>query len=124
MVDTLYFFSLQGLPVESVPLPFGNFRRLETTSLDDRTVAAYLRWAAEIDRIGTVDWQLDGTLIVQADRRVGAEHEFTLLHLGRDGTFLHEAVGTPRLLTTDGESLYFLDPASPTPDKWVISRYR
>jgi hypothetical protein len=129
VIDTVYFFDLEGRALRKVPIPFRHFRpvseRRRLPGPDDDIVAAR-EWVGTFSFICHVWWLRDGTLLVQYQDRVGLEPHWRLLGMTGEGAPLFEAVETPYLIQVDPvtEVLYFQKPQSPVPNVWTEARLR
>lgn len=122
--DTLYFFTLNGEEAGKLPLPFGSFRRITEFPEGDRPPDEFSAWLDELHLLTHIYWLEDGLFLIQYERPRGRDREWNLLGVTRTGERVFEAVNSPRLLAVNGDLWYFVDAASRTPNRWIVTRYQ
>ena len=124
--DTVYLFDLEGRNIDKVPLPSSSFRPITNMPADMASnPRAPIQWASSFDLISAIEWTADGGWIVQYQTMDEAGNfMYRLVRVRRDGSQAFEAVGTPRLLTTNAEVslLYLVHPESETENRWATAR--
>ena len=123
--DTVFTFDRAGTVTGRVRIPFSDYRPLtyppEKVNTDPRERTRWLETLVRITDVVPLD---DGTLLVQTGGQRGAENVFGLLRMTRDGKRLFELRDSPRLMAARGDTLYFVDPSSETPNRWLLARIR
>lgn len=122
--DTLFFFTADGDETDRVPVPFTAFRRMETYNPRLPPEQLQQEWLSELDLLTDVFWLDDGSLLIQYEKPRAADSEWGLLRTTRTGDRIFETTNTPRLLAVGGGRLYFIDPQSITPNRWLVARLR
>lgn len=123
--DTVFTFDRAGTVTGRVQIPFSDYRPLtyppEDVNTDPRERT---RWMETLVRVTDVIPLDDGTLLVQTGGQRGAENVFGLLRMTRDGKRIFELRDSPRLMAARGDTLYFVEPGSETPNRWLLARVR
>ena len=128
LMDTIYFFQLDGRKLGQIPIPFQHFRPLsEDVSVpgpNSSEVEGH-EWIGTFSMVSDIFWLRDGFLVQYQDRAGKVPH-WRLLRMRRDGTRVFDVVGTPMLLAVDprDETLYFAKPGSITANAWSRGRLR
>lgn len=123
LTDTLFFFTTGGKELARTPLAFRGFRRMSSYDPSD-TPERMQAWLDELHLLTDVFWLSDGSFLIQYQRPRGADNEWNLFRTNRDGDRVFDVANTPELLAVHDDLLYFLDPQSLTPDRWIIARFR
>ena len=126
LADTLYLFNAGGAALGKLPVPFQHFRPIPRNAPRGAQREKTIAWFSSFSLVSHAFWAGDGSWLVQYQDREGPEIRWRLLRMTRDGRRLFELRDTPQLLATDPASgrLYFVDPASPTPNAWSVARLR
>jgi hypothetical protein len=123
LADSVYLFTTDGRQLPSVAIPFRHFRPLRGPVPLRGSVGDYRRWGAHFSAISRVYWTDRGFLIQYYDTD-GARPQWRLLGMTREGRWLFEDMRSPELLTVSeaGSSLFFVEPSSLTPNRWLEAR--
>jgi len=126
LADTVYLFDAGGAALAKLPVPFRHFRPVPRNAPSGAQREKTIAWFSSFSLVSHAFWAGDGSFLVQYQDRDGPEIHWRLLRMARDGRPLFELRDTPQLLTTDPASgrLWFVDPASPTPNAWSVARLR
>jgi len=128
--DTVYFFTLSGRPLGTVPLPFRQFRRVgrdaPRAATDPITRA---KWLGSFDMVGDVHWLSNGDLLIPYQSVIpdkALNRTWHLLRMTRTGEPIFEVRDVPRLFAVgaQGDSLYFTNPKAEAPNQWSVARLR
>jgi hypothetical protein len=124
--DTIYLLSMDGAPLEKIPMRAANFRPLnprKPTPNSRRGIVGAREWIGSFSLISHVHW-VGNTFVVQYQDRDGPIPNWRLLGVERDGRPSFEIVDSPMLLATDDSSgiLYLVAPGSLTPNMWRSAR--
>lgn len=123
--DSLYLFHTSGRALRAIPLRLRGFqpiRELPGAAADDPVKLG--RWLEQFIFLNSVFILPDGSFLVQSEQQRGAGSTWNLLHIGPQGEHLWDLRNTPRLVAVQRGHLYFLDPASETPNQWLVARLR
>lgn len=126
--DTIYLFDEDGRALERFAFASAAFRPVRQPREDlAADPLAPIRWAGSFDVVSGLHWLPSGEFLIQyqtMDDEGG--WLYRTLHVARDGSWLGEAVDTPRLFTVepDGPTLYFENPQVGVPNEWVYGRLR
>ena len=119
--DTLYFYHTGGEFIDQTPLDLEHWSLPEEDPSGGVGSGERRKWRESLTRISDVYWLEDGTFLVQYVGHRDRELQWRLSHVTRDGEVLFDVKDTPRLLTVDGDLLYFVDAHSLTEDRWVVA---
>lgn len=125
LVDSLYLFRPTGELLGALRLPIEGFRRIR--AFEPRAIAspaAEAEWLAQHHFLEAVFPLADGSYIVQYERPAGTTSQWNLIGIWPDGRLRFDARDTPKLLAARNDSLFFVDPRSETPNRWLIARMR
>lgn len=128
-LDKLYFFRVDGAPVDSVAVPFEHFRQLQDPGR--RTLSSQEIWdySTTYSRINRVYWLDTRLILIQYWDLIQREPWTTRANLAATtpkGKLLFDVDDTPRLLTVDPETqeLFFSDPEYEVENRWKVGRLR
>lgn len=124
LLDTAFVLSESGIVVDRIHLPSRVFRPVPAKEPRERTPQARRALSAGMTRLTDVFWMPDRTIFVQIHQRVDGEDRFRLLHMTRGGRAIHELVDSPRLLAAYGDTLVFVDPLAPAPNRLTLLHVR
>lgn len=127
--DTVYLLNVdEGLLLDAIPIPSQHFRPAPPAPTEARVdPRARAEWMSSFDLISDLFWFDDGRFLIGYQSRENNVPQWNLLLMDAEGERLLEvAEAVPRLLsaTFSGDSLYFVDPRSETPDQWLVARLR
>lgn len=122
--DSVYYFTADGHPLRTVPIPFTRFRPASRRVPDNgnSNLKARIGWMSSFDMVADVHFLADGDVVVpfqNFDPDDGATRHWHLLAMTRDGRRLREIREVPRLLEVEGSSLFFVDPNAEAPNRWI-----
>ena len=128
--DSVYFYTVQGKHVRTVPLPSPSSRVIGPETPDAVRLDADARrdWMGTFDPSSHIYWLRDGTLVVMWKRLDPAEAlapAWHAVHMTTRGALLSETA-TPQFLTVDPrtDSLYFVAPSAEVPNQWIAAYLR
>lgn len=128
LADSIYIVNGKGEISEIIPLPLRSYRQLTTpypATAPPREVQA---WTESFSTFSQIFWlSSDGSFLVQFFDMAGLEPQWRLARVSRDGRVIFEVPSSPRLLAVSESAphrLYFVDPASPTPNQWAVAFLR
>lgn len=126
--DTVYVFTIDGNAVRQFPIRAELLRPVPRGGPPTGTQMERFAWLTTFDLIADVHWLSDGFAIAYQSVLPGTsfEREWHLLTVSSTGEPRVEVPRTPRLLAVDPDrgALYFVDPDSETPDRWIEARLR
>ena len=125
--DSIFFYTLQGQHIRTIPLPSPSFRVIGPETPDAVRLDATARrdWMGTFDLTSHINWLGDGTLVVMWKRLDPAEAlapSWHAVHLTPGGRLLSETA-TPQFLAFDPrtDSLYFVAPSAEVPNQWIAA---
>ena len=121
--DTLFVFGLEGQALGRVPLPIQGFPHIDSYE-PQASPPELQRWLDDLLLLVDVYWLDDGSFLVQYQRPRGADNEWNLVRTNMRGHLLLDVRNTPQLLAVADGRLYFIDPRSLTPNRWVIAEFQ
>jgi hypothetical protein len=130
-MDTLFFYSREGMLQRKIPLPSTYLRRVEADDQPPSALAPAERIAAlaRFDYVGELQITEAGHLLVEYRSLSGDEtgiewNRWHLLGVDRNGQALFEIRDGPRLLSVagPGDRVIFQDPEPGLPSNWLIAR--
>lgn len=121
--DTLYVYSGAGHLVSRIALEVSNWTVPETDPTGALGSPARAAWLEGMTTVSAA-YPVDDRILVQIGERKNGDMTWRLLCITASGQTLFDVADTPKLLTVDGDDLYFVDYHSPTPDSWVVARLR
>lgn len=121
-VVTLYQHDLAS--AVTVTIPFSEFVPVTAPPGPDAGLADRQEWLDRlIQPFDLFELGVNG-ILVQFARSHGRQLEWGLIGMSREGDKWFELRSTPRLLAADDSLYFFVDPSSPTPNRWVAMRWR
>ena len=121
--DTVYLFDRVGSDLGQVALPMIDFKRIATYD-PTATPDELDQWLETLHLLVDIWWLEDGTLLVQYQQPQDTDNEWSLLRTDLDGRRYFDLRDTLELLAAHGNLLFFVDPSSYTPNKWIVVRLR
>lgn len=122
MSDTLYAFSLgesPPRPIGKTPIPISRFRVFAPDGNVSGSVEARQRWLAQLTPIQAVHVMPHSFLILFGESR-GTENLWHWVHFARDGTPLFEVRDGGQVMTTRGDTIFFIDSREMVPNRWKL----
>ncbi len=123
LTDTLYLYTANGEGLARVPFPIQGFRQVRSP-VPAGTPADFEEWYSGLHVLVSIHWLDDGSWLLQYQRPQGADARWNLLRMTSTGGRVFDVRNMPELLAVDGDRLYFVDPYSETPDRWVVATLR
>lgn len=120
VTDTLYAFSLAESPprpIGKIPVPIRNFRIIAPEQDVSGSVEARQRWLSQLTPIQAVH-VMPRSFLVLFGQDQGADNLWHWTHFARDGTPLFELRDGGQVLTTRGDTIFFIDPKAMVPNRW------
>jgi hypothetical protein len=124
--DTLYLYTLQGVPVARRPLSLAGFRRMTRSMPDDPSQRALQEWLESFSAINQVFMSANGTTYVQYFDMHNLDRSWTVAGYGSGGAKVFEIPGSPMLLAVDpaDSRFVFSKPGSDTANELIFARLR
>lgn len=116
--DSLYFFLSDGTLLDRHQIPSKRFRPVDSHVPVGSGPEEMRNWLSTFSRFHRVHWN-DDAVFVQFVEGVSPERVFGMVAVDRAGDLLFEIGETPHLLGGHGRSLFFVDPNSEVPNRWV-----
>jgi hypothetical protein len=124
--DSVFLFTKDGEYLETLPIPFRNFRPVGPPPLPGSGGSSTRDWIDSFTIVGEVFWQENGDFLIQYDDRENMMPRWRLLGMSREGRRIFDLSDTPRLYaaSSDGSRLYFADPDALTANVLRTARLR
>jgi hypothetical protein len=123
LTDTLYAFDLGSSPprpVGKIPLPIEEFRIIPQPVEASGSVTAREEWLSRLTPIQAIH-ALPRSFLVLFGQDVGTENLWHWTHFARDGTPLFQLRDAGQVLTTRGDTIFFIDPRTLVPNRWTYA---
>lgn len=120
LTDTVYAFNLgESTPrlIDRTPVPIRGFSVVPPERDVSASVEARQRWLSRLTPIQAVHALPSSFLVLFGERR-GPENLWHWTHFARDGAPLFELRDGGQILTTRGDTVFFLDPEAMVPNRW------
>jgi hypothetical protein len=118
--DTLYAFSLgesPPRPIGKTPMPIRGFRVFAPEQDVSGSVEARQRWLSQLTPIQAVHVMPQSFLVLFGEAQ-GPENLWHWIHFARDGAPLFELRNGGQVLTTRGDTIFFIDSREMVPNRW------
>lgn len=123
--DTLYKFNRRGDLLSRIPLPMLRPMGSPSRAGEGGTApGADAGGINELTQLYGVYVLEDGNLLIQSMQTRNTDAVWDILILDRESQLLLSAGNMPQLLAVERDLLYFDDPASVLPSRWLVARWR